>query len=303
MTKKIPPPLPTVLTISGSDCSAGAGLQADLKTIHALGGYALTVATAITAQNSQGVASVYPLPAQVVQQQLHAILDDYDVQAIKLGMLGNLEILNTVIHCLKQINHPCVIVDPVLISSSGCPLLEINALSVFIKELLPLATLITPNIPEVNTLLEGGGEILNLPFQGQKEEISSIAQALFALNVNAAVIKGGHSIETLATDYLVQPNEPNGATIQAYSSRRMTTQNTHGTGCTYASAIATELAKGATLNEAVKRAKEYLYSTLVHAEQAQPAHQKTPNQAYKVRKGSLNHFVVDNTRIPNNSAC
>jgi len=208
MTKKILPPLPTVLTISGSDCSAGAGLQADLKTIHALGGYALTVPSAITAQNSQGVSSVYPLPARVVQQQLHALSEDYDVQAIKIGMLGNLEILKVVIQFLKQSNAPHIIVDPVLISSSGKPLLEPNALPLFINELLPLATLITPNIPEVNALLEGGGGNLEYSFQGQKEEINNVAHALFTLGVNAAVIKGGHSIETLATDYLVQPNGP-----------------------------------------------------------------------------------------------
>jgi len=301
MTDKNYPPLPTVLTISGSDCSAGAGLQADLKTIHALGGYALTVPTAITAQNSQGVSSVYPLPAHVVQQQLHAISQDYAVQAIKIGMLGNLDILNVVIQFLKQSNAPHVIVDPVLISSSGHPLLTPNALPIFINQLLPLATLITPNIPEVNALLEGGGENFKQPFQGQKEEISNVARALFALNINAAVIKGGHSIEPLATDYLVQQVLTKTSTqdprqdpsIHPYSTKRISTPHTHGTGCTYASAIATELAKGQCLTEAVKQAKAYLYSTLVHAKNAQPNYRVLSN-APKIegggKKGGLGHF-------------
>ena len=175
MTQNFSPPLPTVLTIAGSDCSAGAGLQADLKTVHACGGYALTVATAITAQNSQGVSAVYPLPTQIVQSQLQAIVDDYDIQAIKIGMLGNTEILKTVIAFLQQINHPNVVLDPVLISSSGKPLLEHRALPILIHELLPQTRLITPNIPEVNALLNREG---NLIFEGKKEEMPEVAQAL-----------------------------------------------------------------------------------------------------------------------------
>ncbi len=293
MTHKNSPPLPTVLAISGSDCSAGAGLQADLKTIHALGGYALTVPTAITAQNSQGVSSVYPLPAHVVQQQLHAISEDYDVQAIKIGMLGNLEILNVIIQFLKQSNTPHVIVDPVLISSSGKPLLEPDALPKFINELLPLATLITPNVPEVNALLEGGGKNLKPPFQGQKGEVTNVAHTLFSLGVNAAVIKGGHSIEPLATDYLVHLSDHSEVTVHAYSTERINTPHTHGTGCTYASAIATELAKGLSLTEAIKQAKTYLYATLIHAKNAQPNYRILPNELEIEgggRKGGLGHF-------------
>ncbi|VAW49463.1 Hydroxymethylpyrimidine phosphate kinase ThiD [hydrothermal vent metagenome] len=315
MTKKLSPPLPTVLTISGSDCSAGAGLQADLKTIHALGGYALTVPTAITAQNSLGVSTVYPLPAHIVRAQLQTLMADYDIQAIKIGMLGSLEVLETVIQSLKnyqnnptiknstpespllsKLNSPCpppIVLDPVLISSSGKPLLEPTALPVFINKLLPLTTLITPNIPEVNALLK---RTEHTEFKGEEKEIPDMAQALLKLNLNAAVIKGGHTIDPQATDYLIQhtpsrtdQNQAKEIDIQTYSTERVHTQNTHGTGCTYASAIATELAKGHPLNQAIQHAKDYLFSTLIHADNAQPSYQSTPKPP-QIRKGGLNHF-------------
>ncbi len=185
---------------------------------------------------------------------------------------------------------PPIVLDPVLISSSGKPLLEPSALPIFINKLLPLATLITPNIAEINALLNKDDSTL---FKGEEKEMPHIAQALLALKVNAAVIKGGHSIETLATDYLIQPKLESGGTINAYSTERLQTPNTHGTGCTYASAIATELAKGAPLNEAVKRAKEYLFSALLHAENAQPSYQELSNTLKTDRggrKGGLGHF-------------
>ncbi|VAW47301.1 Hydroxymethylpyrimidine phosphate kinase ThiD [hydrothermal vent metagenome] len=289
MIKKNPPSLATVLTISGSDSSAGAGLQADLKTIHALGGYALTVATAITAQNSQGVSIVYPLPADIVEKQLQAIVSDYDIQAIKIGMLGDIEILKVVIHFLQQIRHPNVILDPVLTSSSGHALLNSVALPTFIKELLPQASLVTPNTFEVNTLLNKNNDAL---FMGCKEDIPHIAQELIALNIKAAVIKGGHSIDPLATDYLIQRslNPKNIMDIQAYSTQRIKSTNTHGTGCTYASAVATILAQGKPLSEAVQQAKEYLFSTLCHANEAQPCYLANAFNTTKHRKGNLNHF-------------
>ena len=293
MTQNFSPPLPTVLTIAGSDCSAGAGLQADLKTVHACGGYALTVATAITAQNSQGVSAVYPLPTQIVQSQLQAIVDDYDIQAIKIGMLGNTEILKTVIAFLQQINHPNVVLDPVLISSSGKPLLEHRALPILIHELLPQTRLITPNIPEVNALLNREG---NLIFEGKKEEMPEVAQALLPLNINAAVIKGGHSTEPLATDYLIQHDDGQQErfNIQSYSTQRIKTDHTHGTGCTYASAIATELAKGNPLTEAVKQAKQYLFKAIMQANVAQPNYQNTTHNRNLNRKGGLNHLNMIN---------
>ena len=287
--KKMPiQSLPTVLSIAGSDSCAGAGLQADLKTIHALGGYALTVPTAITAQNSLGVSAVYPLPAEVVKAQLEALFSDYQIQAIKIVMLGNLAILKTVIHCLKQYPSIPIILDPVLISSSGRPLLEAEALPLFINELLPLARLVTPNVPELNVLL---GLAPN-SFVGQAVEMPEIAQALFGLGVQNAVIKGGHSVETEAIDYLLMPNEPspNQVNIHTYSSIRLESSNTHGTGCTYASAIATEIAKGKTLPQAVESAKAYLFKALLNAPQGQPKQIMQPVALERPRKGGLLHL-------------
>jgi hydroxymethylpyrimidine/phosphomethylpyrimidine kinase len=290
--------LSTVLSIAGSDSSAGAGLQADLKTIHALGGYALTVPTAITAQNSFGVAGVYPLASELVRLQLETLFADYQIQAIKIGMLGNLAILKVVIECLQQHPEIPVVLDPVLISSSGQALLEVAALPLFINQLLPLATVITPNIPELNAIIQGA-PFANQPpaFLGESAEVAAMAQSLFALGVQNAVIKGGHSIETDAVDYLVMPNDKSTSLppvlpiIQAYSSIRIETANTHGTGCTFAAAIATELAKGKTLPQAVQTAKDYLFKTLKYAHQAQPKRREGALSEKLERKGVLNHFV------------
>ena len=283
------PPLATVLTIAGSDSSAGAGLQADLKTIHALNGYALTAATAITAQNGLGVSAVYPLAAEVVKSQLEALFSDYEIQAVKIGMLGNRAILETVITCLKQANVKHIVLDTVLVSSSGKPLLEIPALPLFINELLPLATVITPNLPELNVLLN---RTEPSAFKGKLAEMNEIGQLLFALGVKTAVIKGGHSSEAEATDYLLTPdNSLNGTTtIEAFSSKRLKVTNSHGTGCTYASAIATELAKGKSLSGAVKEAKDYLFSSLESADQGQACPRQQEGKLLKERKGGLNHF-------------
>ncbi len=286
--------LPTILSIAGSDSSAGAGLQADLKTIHALGGYALTVPTAITAQNSLGVAAVYPLAPEIVRIQLETLFADYQIQAIKIGMLGNLAILKVVIECLQQHPQIPIVLDPVLISSSGRPLLETQALPLFINQLLPLATVVTPNIPELNALIQTATPSKpNSAFIGEAIEVSEMAQCLFTLGVQNAVIKGGHSVETEAVDYLVMPNDKslNHPIIQAYSSIRLATSNTHGTGCTYASAIATELAKGKTLPQAVKAAKDYLFKALTNAQTAQPKRLEEELTAQQERKGGLNHFA------------
>lgn len=291
MTQKPSNPLATILTIAGSDPSSGAGIQADLKTIQALGGYALTVPTALTSQNSLGVADLFCLPPEVVRSQLETLLSDYDVQAIKIGMLGNRAILETVIEVLTQ--HPVkhLVLDTVLVSSSGRPLLTPDALSLFTQSLLPLADVITPNIPELNTLL-------NQTFAGQASDIPYMAEALFSLGVKAAVIKGGHSIEVNAIDYLVCAKNANLARedqrIQTYSTARLDSCNTHGTGCTYSAAIATELAKGHSLPDAVKEAKNYLFAALSNASQAQPGYLKPNKNLSRARKGGLNHFYAFN---------
>ncbi|GKT11367.1 MAG: hydroxymethylpyrimidine/phosphomethylpyrimidine kinase [Thiomicrorhabdus sp.] len=287
--KLTPPPLATVLTLAGSDSSAGAGLQADLKTIHALGAYALTVPTAITAQNSLGVSAVFPLEAEVIKAQLDVLLSDYQIQAVKIGMLGNLAILKMVIDCLKAANIQNIVLDTVLISSSGKALLEPDALPTFITELLPLASVITPNLPELNVLLK---RTRDNAFLGCFTEMEEIGQLLFDLNIKAAVIKGGHSADAKATDYLIMPAGEQGheISVQTYSSLRLKVSNNHGTGCTYSSAIATSLAKGLALNEAVREAKSYLFNSLSTADRAQPSQLEKPTGELRERKGGLNHL-------------
>lgn len=276
---------PTILTIAGSDTSAGAGLQADLKTIHALDGYALTVPTAITAQNSQGVHAVYPLPAEQVAEQLHILFDDYEINAVKIGMLGNLAILETVTQILKQRldDNTTLIVDPIFISSSGKTLLEEGARDYFLSELLPLADVITPNLHEVNYLL-------SREYSGQENEINEIAEQFQKLNTKSLVVKGGHSQQRDAVDYLISFHEDEIA-IEPVSTPRIDCEYSHGTGCTYASAIATELAKGTPMSQAMTFAKDYLFHALLHAEKAQPKWRTDiTGRNTRDHKGGLHHF-------------
>ena len=292
------PSLATVLTIAGSDTSAGAGIQADLKTIHALGGYALTAITAITAQNSQGVQQVYPLSAQQLKAQLKAIFDDYEVGAIKIGMLANTELCMVVAEYLHEHPNLPVILDPIMLSSSGKPLLDQQAMSILAEQLIPKATLITPNLPELN-------QLLNTEFVGQADEIPEMLKHLIAQNWPNTLVKGGHSHETLAVDYLLitqpvddlnslemgnkQPKQNSQEQAFAFPAQRIHTANTHGTGCTLSSAIATQLAFKQPLPEAIKLAKDYLQNTLVTADYAQPNYRALTVSNY-TRHGGLNHF-------------
>ena len=250
---------PVVLTIAGSDPFGGAGIQADLKTIHAMGGYALTVPTALTAQNSQGVAHVQSTPIDSFVIQLETLLEDIQVDAVKIGMLANVEIVQIVAGFIQEHNLPNVVLDTVLVSSSGKDLLDPNALDCLISDLLPLATVITPNLPEVN-------RILGTHFVGKEQEMPTVAKAFFDLGVKSAVIKGGHAENTdQACDFLVlSDSDP-----KTFCSPRIETSHTHGTGCTFSSAIATELAKGVTLVEAVEAAKHYIDQALRAGSQLQ----------------------------------
>lgn len=240
---------PTVLTIAGSDPYAGAGLQVDSKVIHALGGYAFCVTTALTVQNSTGVKGVLPTPAEHFRLQLHSILDDIQVDAVKIGMLANAEILMVVVEAIKKYKLKNIVLDTVLVSSSGKELLEPSAVKVMIKELFPLVDIITPNIPEVNSLL--GTEYL-----GTADEVERMAKGLLDLGSKSVLIKGGHSVDKVnATDYLATKKSP----IMPFSTTRLHTTHTHGTGCVLSSAIAVHLAKGITLEKAVEGAKTFLY--------------------------------------------
>ena len=254
------PALKSVLTIAGFDPSGGAGLQADLKTIHALGGYGLSVASAITVQNSQGVQSSHPLPSAQVRAQLECLLADVKPDAIKIGMLATGETVRTILPILAQIDCP-IVLDPVLISSSGRELLERHAWK-DLQDLAQIATLLTPNLPEIEAL------------SGQNfTELSNASwMPLTQLGWQNVLIKGGHSDSTeQATDYLIRDLQHK-AQLDSFSHAKVASQHNHGTGCTLASAIATQLAFGLNLTEAVAQAKHYLTQALIHAAQGQPTY-------------------------------
>ncbi len=247
---------PTVLTIAGSDTYGGAGLQIDIKTIHKLGGYALSVPTALTSQNSTGVKDVFYVPAEVFEKQLNVLLEDMKVDAVKIGMLANREIIEVLVRAIDKYALKNIVLDTVLVSSSGKDLLKPDAIDLMKEELFPRVDLVTPNIPEVHSLLKESSYI------GQKESVKCIAEQFFALGVNAVLLKGGHSEDpNSVVDYLVQ--KPEG--ITAHSSKRVETTHTHGTGCLLSSAIATHLASGHTLEKSISLAKEFIYDSLCAA--------------------------------------
>ncbi len=239
---------PIVLTIAGSDSSGGAGIQADLKTFSALGVYGATAITAITAQNTQGVHAQFSLPAQMVYDQIMAVVEDISPSVIKIGMLSNVEIANTVADALERYSLP-VILDPVMVSSSGHRLLSIEAQEVIKQRLLPMATLITPNIPEMEALTE-------LPLKSLEQK-SAAAQYLIDRGAQAILLKGGHEEGDAKRDILYKKTG-DGITVSYFTSPTIQTQNIHGTGCTLSAAIAAFMARGGSLEEAVGAAKEYI---------------------------------------------
>ena len=240
----------TVLSIAGSDGSGGAGIQADLKTFAALECYGVSVITAVTAQNTLGVADSFEMPVSSIKAQLEAILGDIPVDAVKIGMLGSAAIIRTVAGMLKKIEAP-VVLDTVLQSSSGRNLLERDALPVMIEELFPLARLITPNIPESALLL---GE-KRLP--ASREEMERTARMLQQIGAPSVLVKGGHQKGDRCSDCLLCDNR-----ISWFTTERIATRNTHGTGCTLSSAIAAFLAGGMPLESAVEKAKNYTFEAI-----------------------------------------
>lgn len=266
--RTLPPPCGTVLSIAGSDSGGGAGIQADLKVVTLLGSYAATVVTALTAQNTCGVSGIHPLPPSFVRDQLSAVLSDIPVHVIKTGMLHTPAIIEMLAEQLngRQQLLPLVI-DPVMIAKGGAPLLEREAIQVFCEQLLPLAYLLTPNVPEAERLL---GRTIST-----EEDMEQAARALHAMGAANVLVKGGHLHGRLATDVLFD-----GRRFHHFSSERIFTSNTHGTGCSYASAIAALLAQGEPLLIAVERAKAFISSAI--------------RQARTLGKGHspVNHFLA-----------
>ena len=241
-----------VLILAGSDSGGGAGLQADLKTVTALGGYAATAVTAVTVQNTLGVTSVLPVPADMVTAQARAVLDDIGADALKTGMLGDIAMVETVAAILDSAAGIPAVVDPVMTAKGGAALLATDAMDAVRRLMVPRARLLTPNVPEAEALTGLG--ITNLDDQRRAGE------ALLALGARAVLMKGGHLHGERVTDLLLTPE---GETL--FESARLETRHTHGTGCTLASACAAGLAQGLTLEAAVARAWAYVQEAIARA--------------------------------------
>ena len=237
-----------VLTIAGSDSSGGAGIQADIKTFAALGVYGATAITAITAQNTLGVHSLFSIAPHMVYDQIIAVMDDLSPSVIKIGMLSNAEIVVAVAEALSQYSIP-IILDPVIVSTSGHRLLSAEAEKILKQRLLPMSTLITPNNPEMETLSNMSVSTF--------EEKRRAAEHLFSYGVRSILLKGGHEVGSTKSDILFA-NTPMGMQSTIFTSDTISTRNTHGTGCTLSSAIAAYMARGCDLREAIVHAKEYI---------------------------------------------
>lgn len=239
----------TALTIAGSDPSGGAGMQADLKTFSALGVYGATAITAVTVQNTQSVKYVHTLPPQVVYDQIVGVMEDLCVDAVKIGMVNDADTLDAIVRALSERKPKFLVVDPVMVSTSGCALMQPDALAIMKERLLPMADLVTPNLPEAWTLA------------GTDTSVDDAAQKILRLGVKALLIKGGHAEGKTKTDYLYI-NNGGGVMRVEFTSETVETKNTHGTGCTLSSAIAAFAARGCGLEDAVRKAKDYLTGAL-----------------------------------------
>ncbi|MCG7492354.1 bifunctional hydroxymethylpyrimidine kinase/phosphomethylpyrimidine kinase [Thalassobius sp. Cn5-15] len=242
------------LTIAGSDSGGGAGIQADLKAMSALGVYGASVITAVTAQNTQAVTAVHGIPLDVVRAQIDAVLGDLDVHAVKIGMLATPEIIHCVTDGLVAYQGP-VVLDPVMIAKSGDALLAEDAVATLRNVLLPRATVLTPNLPEAACLLDTA-------VATTREEMVTQGVALCDLGAAAVLMKGGHATGDICHDLLIADGE----VVAEFSAPRRQTTNTHGTGCTLSSSIAAGLAKGLPLTEAVSEAHAYLQAAIAVAD-------------------------------------
>jgi hydroxymethylpyrimidine/phosphomethylpyrimidine kinase len=241
---------PIAVTIAGSDSSGGAGIQADLKTFSALGVYGASVITALTAQNTRGVTAIHDVPTDFVAHQIDAVFSDLSVDAVKIGMLSQPATIEAVAAGLERHGQKIVVVDPVMVATSGDRLLAPEAVEVLRKLLIPRALVITPNLPEAAVLLEA-------PIATNEAEMQWQGERLLALGPGAVLIKGGHDGGPESVDLLVEPTR-----VTRLGATRVETRNTHGTGCTLSSAIAAGLAKGLDLMEAVREAKDYVTAAI-----------------------------------------
>ena len=240
--------LNTALTIAGSDCSGGAGIQADLKTMTLNGVYAMSAVTALTAQNTTGVRAIQESTPEFLGQQIDAVFEDIYPDAVKIGMVSSSQLIRVIAQKLRHYHAKNIVVDPVMVATSGSALMKTEALQTLIEELFPLADLVTPNLPEAQVLS-------GLPVE-TKEDMETAAQKIGDAYGCAVLLKGGHGLQD-ASDLLYANGE-----LVWFQGQRIENPNTHGTGCTLSSAIAANLAKGLPLTQAVRQAKDYISGAL-----------------------------------------
>lgn len=264
----------TVLTIAGSDSGGGAGIQADIKAISAMGCFASSAITAITAQNTLGVDAVHPVPLDILAAQIDAVLSDIGTDAIKIGMLHSAEVVSLVADKIEQYGITNVVLDPVMVSTSGHKLIEDNAIEIMKNRLIPLARVITPNLPEA--------EILSGCTITDQQEFPQIATLLSHNNSTSVLLKAGHLNGDTLTDYFYNAED---GSMTLLPSRRVDTRNTHGTGCTLSSALAAALARGESLTEAAISAKRYIEQAIITGAKYDIGH----------GHGPVNHFFALNS--------
>lgn len=238
--------IPIALSIAGSDCSGGAGIQADLKSFAACGAYGASVITALTAQNTKGVRAVHAVPPDFVTAQLDAVFDDLDVKAVKIGMVADVHVIAAIARILRARKPAHIVLDPVMVATSGDRLLEPGAIAALRRDLIPLADIITPNLPEAAALL-------GAPDAASEDKAAEQGRALLAQGAKAVLVKGGHGTSAESVDLLITEQG-----VRRFAAKRIATKNTHGTGCSLSSAIAAYLARGDDLATAVGHAKDFV---------------------------------------------
>jgi len=256
--------IPIALTIAGSDSSGGAGIQADLKTFAACGVYGASAITALTAQNTTGVTGIHDVPADFITAQIDAVFSDLDVKAVKIGMVARREAIEAIVAGLGRWAPKHVVVDPVMVATSGDRLLSPDAINALRTKLFPRASLITPNLPEAAALL-------NESIAESGQDIEQQGRRLLAMGCPAVLIKGGHGHGPESTDYLIDASA-----VIRLAAPRIATGNTHGTGCSLSSAIAAGLAKGHTLERSVRDAKAYISAAIAAADRLKVGHGHGP---------------------------
>jgi hydroxymethylpyrimidine/phosphomethylpyrimidine kinase len=255
---------PVALTIAGSDSSGGAGIQADLKTFAAFGVYGASVITALTAQNTRGVSGIHLVPADFVTAQIDAVFSDLGVKAVKIGMVAQLATIEAIVAGLTRWSPKHIVLDPVMVATSGDRLLATEAVEALRSKLVPRASLVTPNLPEAAALLDE-------PVASSEAAIESQGKRLLAMGCRALLLKGGHGQGPESIDYLIDGNG-----IIALAAPRIATKNTHGTGCSLSSAIAAGLAKGESMETAVRHAKAWVSAAIAAADRFDVGHGNGP---------------------------